>query len=178
MLLVVVIFLLPFLLPVIHITNVSICVMSEVHLRIKGLPIVKHCFVVLLLFAIAGCDGHPIFSPNREGFPPWEKYPDGKGVTYVNKYTHDPGIDPTYLASFRYDDAASLDRYVQAFGLVPLADGEDASTFTTTIPDEIPWFPLANVTERYVYPDKEAEYVANIWVESAKNVAIIERSWW
>ena len=131
-----------------------------------------------MAFALVGCSGHPLISPNREGFPPWEKMPDGNGITYVNKYTHDPGIDPLYLASFRYDDDAALERAVNTFGLVLLPDGEDAPTFTTTMPDALSWFPLTNVTGRYVHPDDDTDYVANLWVDSNQNLAVIECTWW
>lgn len=132
-----------------------------------------------ILFGVSiGCGGQPLIAPSRVGFPPWEKLPDGNGITYVNKYTHDVGIDPLYLASFQYDDDAALERVIQTFGLVLLPDGEDATTFTTTMPDAVQWFPLTNVTERYVYPDDNVEYVANIWVDSTQKLAIIERTWW
>ncbi|MGB7324152.1 MAG: hypothetical protein WBD31_04730 [Rubripirellula sp.] len=142
----------------------------------------KYLLVGLLLLAIPPifllCAGAPLLFPNREGFPPWEKFPDGNGITYVDKYTHDPGIDPLYLASFRYDDDAALERFIQTFGLVPLQGEEDAATFTTTMPDPVPWFPLSNVTTQYVYPDKDVEYVANVWIDSTQNYGIIERTWW
>ncbi len=38
------------------------------------------------------------------------------------------------------------------------------------MPDILPWFPLSNVTARYVYPDKEVEYVANVWIDSTQNI--------
>lgn len=132
----------------------------------------------ILMLANFGCSGYPLISPNREGFAPWDKLPEGDGITYVNKYTHDPGIDPLYLALFRYADDAALQRAVQTFGLVPLANGEDSPTFTTTMPEMLSWFPLANVTERYVVPDDDVAYVANIWVDSMQNLAVIERTWW
>jgi hypothetical protein len=142
----------------------------------------KYLLAGLMLLAIPPilllCAGVPLLFPNREGFPPWERFPDGKGITYVDKYTHDPGIDPLYLASFRYDDEASLDNFIQAFGLVSHQGDEDAATFATTIPDAVPWFPLSNVTARYVYRDKQVEYVANVWVDSTRNFGIIERAWW
>lgn len=128
---------------------------------------------ILLLYA-----GAPLLFPNREGFPPWEKFPDGNGITYVNKYSHDPGIDPLYLASFKYADDAALERFVKTFGLVAHPTDEHAPTFTTTMPDSVPWFPLSNVTKRYIYPGKDAEYVSNIWIDSSQNFGIIERTWW
>ncbi|HUG67239.1 MAG TPA: hypothetical protein VMM76_05790 [Pirellulaceae bacterium] len=139
--------------------------------------------IALLSVACIGCN-FPLLNPNREGFPPWEKLPDGHGITYIEMYTHDPGIDPLYLASFHYADDAALQLVVDTFGLAPLPDGTEVSTFTTTIPDPIDWFPLKNVTSIYVHPDSNSypggkrEYVANLWVDSSENIAIIERTWW
>ncbi|TWT78681.1 hypothetical protein CA13_00770 [Planctomycetes bacterium CA13] len=137
---------------------------------------------LVLIFAtlavLTACSGVPLISPNREGFPPWEKILDGNGITWINKYTHDPGIDPLYLGSFRYDDDDALQRVIDTFGLEPYSGDDEVPTFTGTVPDPVPWFPLQNVDSIYSYPDADVEYVANVWVDAEQNVAIIERTWW
>ncbi|WP_162273284.1 hypothetical protein, partial [Rubripirellula obstinata] len=139
--------------------------------------------LAILAFAAVGCS-FPLLNPNREGFAPWEKLPDGNGITWVNKYVHDPGIDPLYLASFRFDDETALQLVVKTFGLSPLPADTDVATFTETMPDSIDWFPLPNVSSTYVFADSNSyrggnrEYASNLWVDSTQNLAIIERTWW
>jgi hypothetical protein len=139
--------------------------------------------LAILALTCTGCT-FPLFNPNREGYAPWEKLPDGDGITWINKYSHDPGIDPLYLASFRYDDDAALQRVVDTFGLSPLPENTDVATFTSTLPEPIEWFPLPNVTATFVfgdsnsYPGGTREYVSNLWVDSSQKIAIIERTWW
>ncbi|QDT03255.1 hypothetical protein K227x_16370 [Rubripirellula lacrimiformis] len=136
------------------------------------------------LAVLIACSGIPLLSPNREGMAPWDKLPDGNGIAWIHQYTHDPGIDPLYLACFQYENDAALQRVVDTFTLEPLPDETDVATFTDTMPDPIDWFPLDHVTATYVfggssaYPGGDREYVANLWVDSTKHIAIIERTWW
>ena len=139
--------------------------------------------IAVLAILSVGCS-FPLINPNREGFAPWEKLPDGNGITWINKYSHDPGIDPLYLASFRYDDDVALQLVIDTFGLSPRPENTEVATFTDTIPDSISWFPLTNVTSTFVfsgsssYPGGTREYVSNLWVDASQKVAIVERTWW
>lgn len=137
--------------------------------------------ISLFFVTFAGCGKIPLISPNRKDFPPWEKLPEGNGVTYLEKFTYDPGIDPVYLAKMRYDDHAALQLVIDTFGLVPRDDINEVSSFAEILGDEKPrWFPLDDVTDIYVYPsgEDEFEYVSNLWINATEKVMILERSWW
>lgn len=135
-------------------------------------------FASLLAAALVGCGEIPLLSANREGFPPWEKLPEGNGLHYVGKFTEDSGIDPLYLAKFEYADEDVLATVVATFGLVPHDVGSEVETFTNTIRDPPPWFPLPNPTRIYVYPAGTQEYVATLWVDTERKEGILERAWW
>ena len=81
--------------------------------------------------------------------------------TSTNTHTIQGSILSTSRRSATTMDAA-LEHFIQTFGLVPHHGDDDAATFRTTMPDAVPWFPLSNVTARYVYPDKDVEHVATI----------------
>lgn len=102
----------------------------------------------------------------------------GNGDSSLEKYTHDPGIDPLYLAMFEYDDETVLAKVVDTFGLVPHDGDSQLVTLTETIPDELTWFPLSHATEIYVFPAGEHEYTTTLWVDENRRVGIIERTWW
>lgn len=133
---------------------------------------------IAFLFTSSGCGKIPLLSENRKSFPPWEKLPDGNGIHYVEKLTRDPGIDPLYLAKLTYDDDAALQKIIDTFGFVPHDGIEEPSTFTTTLNPQPNWFPLPTVTDLYVFPSGQHEYVANLWVDKESKTAIIERTWW
>jgi hypothetical protein len=132
----------------------------------------------ILLLSSSGCGKTPLLSENRKNFPPWEKLPEGNGIHYVDKLTRDPGIDPLYLAKLTYHDEAALQKIIDTFGLVPHNGTDEPSTFTTTLNPPPTWFPLQTVTDRYVFPPGQHEYVANLWVDKESKTAIIERTWW
>lgn len=137
--------------------------------------------VMLFLLVTAGCGKIPLISENRDGFPPWEKLPESNGIKYLNKFTHDPGTDPIYLARISYKDEAALQLVIDTFALVPVDDDGQVSSFAEVLAykGETPnWFPLDGVTETYVFPPGEQEYVSNLWVDSDEKVMILERSWW
>jgi len=135
--------------------------------------------VVAMLFAQAGCGKVPLLSENRENFAPWEKLPEGNGITYLEKFTRDPGIDPIYLAKMRYADEAAMQRVISTFGLVACESPRDVASFAEALGKEKPrWFPLEGVTAIYVYPGDGREYVSNLWVDAKERVMILERSWW
>lgn len=133
---------------------------------------------IALLFTSSGCGKIPLLSENRKSFPPWEKLPDGNGIHYVERLTRDPGIDPLYLAKLTYDDDTALQKIIDTFGFVPHDGIGEPSTFTTTLNPQPNWFPLPTVTDLYVFPSGQHEYVANLWVDKESKTAIIERTWW
>jgi len=135
--------------------------------------------IAALLLTQAGCGKVPLLSENRENFAPWEKLPEGNGITYVEKFTRDPGIDPIYLAKIRYADDAAMWRVITTFGLVACEDTREVSSFAESLGKDKPhWFPLEDVTAIYVYPDGDHEYVANLWVNAHEKLMVLERSWW
>jgi hypothetical protein len=132
-----------------------------------------------LLVVQTGCGKIPLISENRQNFPPWEKLPEGNGITYLEKFTFDPGTDPIYLAKMHYDDDASLQRVITTFGLVPRDNTNQVSSFAETLGEKKPrWFPLEGITHIYVFPAGDHEYVANLWVDAKHRIMILERSWW
>lgn len=133
---------------------------------------------LVLIFILSSCGKIPLLSENRKNFPPWEKLPDGNGIHYIEKLTRDPGIDPLYLAKLTYDDDAALQRIIDTFGFVHHDGAKNPSTYTTTLDPKPSWFPLPSVTDHYVFPSGEHEYVANLWVDKKSKTAIIERTWW
>lgn len=135
-------------------------------------------FICGLLLCTLGCGKIPLLSENREGFPPWEKLPEGNGIHYVEKFTRDPGTDPLYLAKMTYADDAALRTVIHTFELVPHEGPDRPSTFTTTLDPAPPWFPLKNVTDIYAFPSGTNEYVSNLWVDRQSKVIILERTWW
>lgn len=138
------------------------------------------CTAVIALVAtlLIGCGDAPLISPNREGFAPWDKLPRGRGIHYVEKYTHDPGIDPLYLAQISYDDDDALATVIDTFDLVRKDEDSDIVSFANTMADAPRWFPLQNVTEIYSSPIGKHEQVTNLWVDAGRQTAIIERTWW
>ena len=125
---------------------------------------------LLILLSASGC------GQNRNNSPPWERLPAGDGIRYVEKLTHDPAVDPLYLAKMTYDDAAALQRVLDTFGLVPRGENDDNTTFTTMLDDSQPtWFPLTDVTDVYYYPaNPEEDYLSNLWVNAEEKVMILE----
>ena len=120
----------------------------------------------------------PVFSENRKNFAPWEKLPEGNGITYLAKFKHDPGIDPIYLAKIKYQDEAALQKVIDTFGLVLHETGDPPSSFVDVLKDKPSWFPLQHVTKIYACPQSEHDYVANVWIDADERTLIIERSWW
>lgn len=138
------------------------------------------CMGIVVVFTamLLGCGDVPLISPNREGFPPWEAFPEGNGIQYVEKFTQDSGVDPLYLAKFCYDDEASLDRVIEAFSLVPHAGESEVLSFASEMPNSPDWFPLPNSNQIYVFPSDNSDYVANLWVDTETKSAVLERAWW
>ena len=136
--------------------------------------------LVLLMFFITGCGEIPGISENRKNFAPWEKLPEGNGITYVETFTQDPGIDRIYLAKMAFEDEAALQTVINTFGLVPHDNEDDVESFAGVFKDNQPeWFPLRDVTDVYVFPSQYGqEYVANLWVDANNKVMILERTWW
>jgi hypothetical protein len=142
---------------------------------------VRRCnatWLVLGLILSVGCEGMPLFNENRQNFPPWEKLPEGGGITYVEKFTHDPGLDPIYLALIKYEDDAALAKAIDTFGLIQHSTLDAPTTFAEVLDNKPSWFPLKKVTHLYVFPEGTHEYVANLWVNADEKTMIIERSWW
>jgi hypothetical protein len=135
--------------------------------------------VAVAVTSIGGCGKTPLISENRKNFAPWDKLPDGDGITYLAKYEHDPGHDPIYLAKFRYADDIALQKVIDTFGLVSHGAGAPPDSFVTVLESPPAWYPLQKVTQVFVFPQISSEdYVANLWVNADERTAIIERSWW
>lgn len=135
-------------------------------------------FLCGVLLCIFGCGKIPLLSENRKDFAPWEKLPEGKGIHYVEKFSHAPGTDPFYLAKMRYDDDAALQTVIATFGLVPHQGPDEPSTFTRLLSPAPPWFPLKNVTDVYIFPAGQHEFVSNLWLDKKAKTMILERTWW
>jgi hypothetical protein len=134
---------------------------------------------LLLVLVLNGCERIPLISENRKDFAPWEKLPEGNGITYLQKFTRDPGTDPIYLAKMKYDDDVALQLVVKTFRLIPVDDKNGVSSFAECLGDEKPaWFPLDGVTDIYIYPSGTGEYVSSLWVNRNAHEMILERSWW
>ena len=67
--------------------------------------------VTLIWLAIAGCN-HPLGTPDLTGFAPWERLPDGNGITYVHQFRTGHSMNPTFLALFEYSSDQALKRAV------------------------------------------------------------------
>ena len=134
--------------------------------------------LVLILLSTVGCGKLPLLSENRKNFPPWERLPDGGGITYLEKFTYDPGHDPIYLAKIEYQDSTDIQRFAKEFGLVPYTSLEQPHSFIGVLESPPIWFPLEKVTSHYFFPSEQEHYVANLWVNEVEKVMIIERSWW
>ncbi len=134
------------------------------------------CLTLLISLSISGCGNLALTGPDRKNTAPWERLPEGNGICYVEKLTHDPAVDPLYLAKMTYDDVEALQLVLDTFGLVPRNEKDDESTFTTMLDDSQPtWFPLTEVTDIYVYPARHDEdYVSNLWVNADEKVMILE----
>ena len=132
--------------------------------------------VACLLFF--GCN-HPLGTPDLTGFAPWERLPDGDGITYVHKFRTGHSMNPTFLAMFRYENAESLTDAVDVFQLVPLADGDKLDTWTANLKSKPDWFPIENASMVFEFPKHTKHgYMSNLWVDENKKLAVIERTWY
>jgi hypothetical protein len=133
----------------------------------------------VLLVALGGCGTVPGISENRKNFAPWDKLPQGDGITYLAKYELDPGIDPIYLAKIQYSDDVALQKVLDTFGLVSHEASTPPDSFVSVLKNPPAWYPLQKVTQIFAYPQSSSvDYVANLWVNADEHTAILERSWW
>jgi hypothetical protein len=133
----------------------------------------------ILLILSVGCGPFPKIRENHKNLPPWEKLPAGNGITYLEKFTDDPGMEPHYLAKIKYDDVVALLRLITTFGLITHTSPEAPRSWAGKLAKGAPiWFPLDKVTKIFIFPDNPHQYVANLWVNEDEQVMILERSWW
>lgn len=137
------------------------------------------CFFLLLTILLIGCGRVPKISENHKGLPPWEKLPEGNGITYLEKFTHDPGMEPFYLAKMKYNDDADLQRVISTFSLEAHSSLEPPNSQVKSRTKALSWYPLRNVTRLYIYPNgNQDQYILNLWVNEDEHTMIVERSWY
>ena len=128
-----------------------------------------------LCFFLAGCNT-PLSPQDLAGLAPWERLPDGDGITYIAKARGGRQRIPTLAALVQYSDDHALRLIVNEFGLIA-AKVENAQAVTLFEIDN-EQIALSNVSERYEYPQLEDGYSCSLWVDTQNKRAIIQRMWW
>lgn len=150
---------------------------TEIKMRsFKPFRLLTACLAVGVTMCV-GCGRLPLVSENREGFAPWERFPPQAGFRYLDTYVHDAGHDPTYLALIDFDSDADLQKIVREFDLEESTATEPEISFAT-LKSPPKWFNEKHCTKLFVCPAcKQTRCAINLWVDTSRNIAVLERSW-
>lgn len=131
-------------------------------------------YLIFAVIAAVGCN-HPLGNPDMTGFAPWERLPEGNGITYLETAKAGRGRIPTLIALFKYDSDDALQLAVSEFEL-EIDDSADKEVAVFKADDSK--FVLVAVATVYHYPTEKDGHACRMWVDSDRKQAIIERMWW